>query len=133
MILVDTGPLVALFDPRDGQHGLCRAALRELKSPLYTTVPVLVETFHMLTPDSPGSNRLRDFLRKRGLWVWCLDETTTRAPSATSARAVASPSPAVPPVTMYTRYASPRSMPYPSTMVSTGLTRGTDRPASCVR
>jgi predicted nucleic acid-binding protein len=74
VILVDTGPLVALFDPRDGQHRLCQAALRGLNAPLYTTVPVLVEAFHMLTPDSPGSNRLRDFLRKRGLWVWCLDE-----------------------------------------------------------
>jgi predicted nucleic acid-binding protein len=74
VILDDTGPLVALFDPRDGQHRLCREALRDLNAPLYTTVPVLVETFHMLTPDSPGSNRLRDFLRKRALWVWCLDE-----------------------------------------------------------
>lgn len=74
MILVDTGPLVALFDPRDGQHHLCRAALRGLDAPLYTTVPVLVETFHMLTPDSVGANRLRDFLRKRGLWVWYFDE-----------------------------------------------------------
>ncbi len=74
MILVDTGPLVALFDPRDGQHRLCRETLRGLKASLCTTVPVLVETFHMLTPDSQGSNRLRDFLRKQGLQVWFLDE-----------------------------------------------------------
>jgi len=74
MILVDTGPLVALFDPRDGQHRLCQAALRELNVPLYTTVPVLVETFHILTPNSLGASRLRDFLRKRGLWVWFMGE-----------------------------------------------------------
>lgn len=74
MILVDTGPLVALFDPRDGQHRRCRTALRDLNVPLFTTVPVLVETFHMLAPDSVGASRLRDFLRKRGLWVWFMTE-----------------------------------------------------------
>lgn len=73
MILIDTGPLVALFDPRDKQHSLCRAALRDLQGPLYTTTPVLAETFHMLSPDSPGSVRLRDFLRKRGMWVWFME------------------------------------------------------------
>ena len=36
---------------------------------------------------------------------------TTRAPSATSADAVAKPSPLLPPVTTYTRSRSPRSMP----------------------
>ena len=74
MILVDTGPLVALFDPRDGQHRRCRDVLRDVGASLLTTVPVLVETFHMLTPDSPGAQRLRDFLRQRGLRVWFLDE-----------------------------------------------------------
>ncbi|HYU32551.1 MAG TPA: PIN domain-containing protein [Thermoanaerobaculia bacterium] len=74
MILIDTGPLVALFDPRDGQHRRCREALRDLNAPLYTTVPVLVETFHMLSPGSLGASRLRDFLRKRGVWVWFMTE-----------------------------------------------------------
>jgi predicted nucleic acid-binding protein len=27
MILVDTGPLVSLFDPHDGQHDRCATAL----------------------------------------------------------------------------------------------------------
>lgn len=75
MILIDTGPLVALFDPRDNLHSLCRAALRDLQGPLYTTTPVLAETFHMLSPASPGSVRLRDFLRKRGMWIWFLDSS----------------------------------------------------------
>lgn len=39
MILVDTGPLVALFDPRDGQHERGRPALKTLRDPLITTVP----------------------------------------------------------------------------------------------
>lgn len=45
MILVDTGPLVALFDSRDRHHSRCKALLRELREPLYTTVPVLTEAF----------------------------------------------------------------------------------------
>jgi predicted nucleic acid-binding protein len=52
VILVDTGPLVALFDPRDVQHSRCREALRTLQEPLYTTVAVLTEAFHMLSPGS---------------------------------------------------------------------------------
>jgi uncharacterized protein len=73
LILVDTGPLVALFDPKDGEHERCRTVLRSLRDPLYTTVPVLTEAFHMLSPGSHGAARLRDFLRKGGASVWFLD------------------------------------------------------------
>lgn len=73
MILVDTGPLVALFDPRDTLHQRCRSILKSLREPLQTTVPVLTEAFHMLSPDSIGSDRLRDFILKRGLSVWFLN------------------------------------------------------------
>jgi hypothetical protein len=55
MILVGTGPLVALFDPKDSQHGRCVATLKEFREPIRTTVPVLTEAFHMLAPDSIGS------------------------------------------------------------------------------
>ena len=41
MILVDTGPLVALFDPNDAQHRRCRKVFKNLADPLFTTVPVL--------------------------------------------------------------------------------------------
>ena len=73
MILVDTGPLVALFDPRDSQHQRCRTALQSLREPLLTTIPVLTETFHMLSPASIGSDRLRDFIQRGGLTTWFMD------------------------------------------------------------
>jgi predicted nucleic acid-binding protein len=80
MILVDTGPLVALFDPKDGEHVRCRGVLKTLREPLRTTVPVLTEAFHILGPGSIGADRLRDFLGQRGLAVWFFDEATlTRA------------------------------------------------------
>jgi predicted nucleic acid-binding protein len=73
MILVDTGPLVALFDPKDKQHQRCRKTLKEIRERISTTVPVLTETFHMLDPRSTGSDRLRDFIEKGGLSVWFFD------------------------------------------------------------
>ncbi len=49
MILVDTGPLVALIDPRDGLHRRSRADLEKLTDPSFlVTVPVLTETFFHL-------------------------------------------------------------------------------------
>lgn len=80
MILVDTGPLVALFDPKDGDHRQCRDVLKRLREPLRTTVPVLTEAFHILGPDSVGANRLRDFVGRGGVSVWFFDEAMlTRA------------------------------------------------------
>jgi predicted nucleic acid-binding protein len=72
--LVDTGPFVALFDPKDGQHVRCRKTLKGLRDPLYTTIPVLTEAFYMLSPGSYGASRLRDFLLEGGASVWFMDE-----------------------------------------------------------
>lgn len=73
MILVDTGPLVALFDRRDAAHPHCRRTLQGLRETLRTTVPVLTEAFHMLTPGGRGADRLRDFIVQGGLSVFFLD------------------------------------------------------------
>lgn len=75
MILADTGPLVALFDPADKWHGRCVGVLKELVEPLCTTLPILTEAFYMLTPSSVGARRLMDFIHETGLRVWFLDET----------------------------------------------------------
>ena len=80
MILVDTGPIVALFDPHDEHHARCTRALIAIREPVCTTDPVLTEAFHMLQPDSVGSDRLRDFIVKGGMSVWHLDrESLMRA------------------------------------------------------
>ena len=78
MILVDTGPLVALFDPKDAGHERCVTALREIREPIVTTTPVLTEAFHMLEPGSLGSNRLREFVEEGGLAVRFLDRPALR-------------------------------------------------------
>lgn len=73
MILLDTGPVVALFDPKDASHPRCRAVLKTLREPLVTTVPVLTEAFHMLSPSGPGADGLRDFIARDGATVWFFD------------------------------------------------------------
>jgi predicted nucleic acid-binding protein len=76
VILADTGPLVALFDPADGDHKRCANILAGIEEPLCTTVPVLTETFHLLTPNSIGSQRLMEFVARHGLNIWFLDDRT---------------------------------------------------------
>jgi len=73
MILVDTGPLVALFDPGDPDHDRCRRSLRRQREPLCATVPVLTEAFHPLSPGSRGSSALREFFVRRGATLFFLD------------------------------------------------------------
>lgn len=76
MILVDTGPLVALFDPKEDEHRRCREVLRNLTASLATTLAVLTEAFHILSPESIGSDRLREFILQDGLQVLSLDQET---------------------------------------------------------
>jgi predicted nucleic acid-binding protein len=74
LILVDTGPLVALFDPSDDSHARCVRVLQSVDEPLATTIPVLTEAFHLLTPGSTGAQRLMDFISESGLTVWSFDD-----------------------------------------------------------
>ncbi|WGZ94617.1 MAG: PIN domain-containing protein [Candidatus Thiothrix putei] len=74
MILVDTGPLVALFDPQDPYHKHCTKIMQTLHEPMVTTLPVLTEVFHLLCPDSQGSKALRQFIARNGLAVWLMDD-----------------------------------------------------------
>ena len=76
MILVDTGPLVALFDRQDTNHLRCVKTLRSLREPIGTTTPVLTEAFHLLEPASSGAERLREFVVKGGLAVWYFESAT---------------------------------------------------------
>jgi len=71
---------VALFDRKDDLHVRCVGILKAIREPLCTTVAVLTEAFHMLEPQSIGSDRLREFIAKGAMSVWFLDHgSLTRA------------------------------------------------------
>lgn len=77
---MDTGPFVALFDPRDDAHAEARKILKSVREPLVTTAPVLTEAFHLLDPGSRGSTALREFLEGDGAVVWLFERSSlTRA------------------------------------------------------
>ena len=69
MILVDTGPLVALFDATDDHHQGCRRILGRLDGRLLTTLPVLTEALHLLRPRKHRVSGLIEFVRDGGAAV----------------------------------------------------------------
>jgi predicted nucleic acid-binding protein len=76
MILVDTGPIVALFDPCDDAHAETKRRMATIHEPLVSTIPVLTEVFHLLDPGSRGAEALQEFIRLRGMALWFLDGTS---------------------------------------------------------
>jgi uncharacterized protein len=48
-ILIDAGPLIALFDRDDAYHKKVLTFLEKFKGHLYTTWPVITETTHLLS------------------------------------------------------------------------------------
>ena len=86
MILIDTGPLVALCDPRDSHHKTAAKQLTRLAAPIGTCEAVLMEAcFHL--PRRIQRQRLRalldalDILRmtgaeERDLWIDVLEWLT---------------------------------------------------------
>lgn len=73
MILVDTGPLIALFEPLDPHHSQCVETLKRVEEHLITCVPVLTEAFHLLGPGTQASRNVRRFIQKGGVKLFALD------------------------------------------------------------
>jgi predicted nucleic acid-binding protein len=69
MVIVDTGPLVALFDKTEPAHDRCHAALKQIKASPVTTWPVLTEAFYLLGEWEKGQKKLWDFILSGGLRI----------------------------------------------------------------
>lgn len=61
--ILDTGPLVAVFSPRDAHHGWALAQSRSIESPFVTCEAVLTEAFHLLGRVPGAGAALRRWLR----------------------------------------------------------------------
>jgi predicted nucleic acid-binding protein len=75
MILIDTGPLVALCDPRDSLNAMALRHLKSLaKSQLALCEPVLTEAcFHLSTRSQ--RSRLKLFIESLGILSVAVDDT----------------------------------------------------------
>ncbi len=69
MVIIDTGPLVALFDETEPAHRQCYAALKKQKNAPTTTWPVLTEAFYFLCDWERGQKKLWDFILSGGVRV----------------------------------------------------------------
>ncbi|MEO8195317.1 MAG: PIN domain-containing protein [Thermoanaerobaculia bacterium] len=75
MILVDTGPLVALLDRSDPHHGDCLKAAAGLPANLSTIWPVLTEAQYLLSDLPAAQDGLWKLLLSGRLGIAALDAT----------------------------------------------------------
>lgn len=68
-VLVDTGPLVALFDRDDAHHARCVGSLKGIRQPLVTVWPVLTEATYLLSFSFQAQDDLWEFVERGGLRI----------------------------------------------------------------
>ncbi len=73
MILIDTGPLVALLHADDQSHDRCVKALRSLKEPMATVWPVLTEAMYLLNFSWEAQAALWEMIITEALVILPLD------------------------------------------------------------
>jgi predicted nucleic acid-binding protein len=73
LILIDAGPLVALVDADDQHHAKCVAALKELREPLATIWPPLVEAMYLLSDLPTAHSALCEMLERGAVLLLPLD------------------------------------------------------------
>jgi predicted nucleic acid-binding protein len=74
LILIDTGPIVALFDKDDRYHAVCVEILKEIKEPLVTTWAVLTECFYLLNFSWEVQDNLWLFIQRGGIEIYPLEK-----------------------------------------------------------
>jgi len=76
VILVDTGPLVAVLDRADRDHKRCVQALAGLVGPMWTTWPTFTEAMHLIGARAGwrGQHKLWQFAIRKELEIVEVDE-----------------------------------------------------------
>lgn len=69
MVIIDTGPIVSLFDKSEPYHDSCKSTLKQINTPLITTWPVLTESFYLLSDWYKGQMELWDFILSGGIQI----------------------------------------------------------------
>lgn len=68
-MIVDAGPLIALFNPGDHFHDRCVSFMRDCNATLVTTWPVLTEALHLLGFSVNARLRLLHWIERGALSV----------------------------------------------------------------
>jgi len=68
-LLLDTGPLVALLDADQREHGECAAVFDRWRGSVVTTEAVVTEATHLLSRVSEGRARCLEFVLRGGATV----------------------------------------------------------------
>lgn len=77
-MLIDTGPLVAVFDKRDGSHAICLEIVKNIKTPFITTLPVVTEAFYLLRYSWHTQNKLWEAVEEGLLRIYNIDANMLR-------------------------------------------------------
>ncbi|MBS1487086.1 MAG: PIN domain-containing protein [Bacteroidetes bacterium] len=72
-ILVDAGPLIALFDKSDNYHARAVAFLKRKQGTLITTWPVVTEVSHMLDFSTTTQINFLKWINRGGLHIFELE------------------------------------------------------------
>ncbi|MFP4333292.1 MAG: type II toxin-antitoxin system VapC family toxin [Campylobacterales bacterium] len=72
-LILDTCPLVALFNRNDYYHEASQTCLRELQVELITTWMVVTEASHLLRKSVQAQLNLLEWIRRGGLKTWSID------------------------------------------------------------
>lgn len=68
-VILDTGPLVAWFCPRDTHHAWARQAFGQITSVTVTCEAVLAEVCHLVAKDGIAGGKVIEFVERAGLIV----------------------------------------------------------------
>lgn len=74
-ILIDAGPLIALFDNSDQFHLTAVEFLKDFQGRLLTTWPVVTETSHMLSFSTKAQIYFLEWLYRGGLQISSMDRS----------------------------------------------------------
>ena len=72
-ILIDSGPLIALFDASDQYHRPAVEFVRENRLPLITTIASVTETLHLLDFNRNAQIDFLEWVRRGGVEIFAIE------------------------------------------------------------
>ncbi len=78
-VLVDAGPLVALLDRSDNHHQTIVSAIEEIRDPLVSVWPAIVEAMYLLSFSWRAQQALWEIIETDGVQILALDESDASA------------------------------------------------------